>query len=121
MADILVVEDHPMTLKLTRLTLEAEGHTVRTAQSGRSALAQAKLCLPDLILLDLMLPDGSGGDLLVKLRGLPQADKLPVLAFSMYLGDAERARALDCGFTDLVPKPISPALLVAKVNSLVSS
>ncbi|HEX6243012.1 MAG TPA: response regulator [Polyangiales bacterium] len=117
MADILIVEDHALTLKLARLTLQADGHRVRTAPNGANALAQATLCLPDLVLLDLMLPDNPGRQVLDWLRALPGARRLPVVAFSVYMTAAERPHAIASGFTDLVPKPVAPSALTACIRA----
>lgn len=116
MADILIVEDHLLTLKLARLTLQCDGHHVRSAPNAANALAQARMCLPDLVLLDLVLPDGSGQAVLDALRALPQGGRLPVLAYSVYVTDAERPYLLERGFTDLLVKPLAPSLLSARVR-----
>jgi CheY-like chemotaxis protein len=90
---ILIVEDNPTALKLFRLALEAEGYLVRTAADGRSALEQAALQAPDLVLQDLLLPDMDGIQLLGRLRELRAGSTLPVIGISGFKTLLERARS----------------------------
>lgn len=112
---ILVVEDNPITRKTVRLALQAEGHRVAEAEDGRSALAQWQQETPDLVLLDLLLPDMHGAEVLKQLRALPDGADVPVLAFSGFITKMEESRAAGAGFTDFLLKPVEPSRLARTV------
>jgi CheY-like chemotaxis protein len=86
---ILVVEDNPITRKLLRVTLQSAGYAVSEAADGAAAVARAAEAMPDLVLLDLLLPDLEGDAVLRRLRALPGGDGLPVLALSGFLPGQE--------------------------------
>lgn len=112
---VLVVDDNPITLKLVRLTLAAEFH-VLTAASGAAALAEFATHRPGLVLLDLLLPDMSGTEVLRQLRQLPGGGDVPVLAFTGVVTRFEEAGITTAGFTDFLVKPVEPSKLVRAVR-----
>lgn len=114
---ILVVDDNPITRKTVRLALCAEGYHVLEAEDGREALQQMTAEPPDLVLLDLLLPDIYGADLVTQLRALPGGADIPILAFSGFISKMEEARVAGAGFTDFLLKPIEPSHLVRIVAS----
>jgi CheY-like chemotaxis protein/signal transduction histidine kinase len=117
---VLVVEDNPTARKLLRLTLEAEGYRVLEAPHARQALALAQSEAPELVLLDLVLPDMDGLALARSIRALPRAASLPIVAVSGFrrLLDAARAEA---GVVDAVLlKPVTAAELLSVVSGFVS-
>lgn len=114
---ILVVEDNPVTRKSVRLTLQVEGYEVMEAEDGAGAVAQLRRQTADLVLLDLLLPDIHGAELIKQLRGLPGAKDIPILAFSGLVSRIEEARMADAGFTDFLLKPVEPSRLVRVVAS----
>lgn len=114
---VLVVDDNPITLRLVQLTLETEGYRVALAEDGRSALEEVAAHPPDLILQDLHLPDIDGLELVRRLRALPEASSIPILAYSGYLTKMEQARSMAVGFTDYVFKPIEPSRLIATIRT----
>jgi PAS domain S-box-containing protein len=113
---ILVVEDNPLTRKMLRVALEAEGYTVVEAGDGRMALAAAAAELPALVLQDLVLPDMNGFELVRQLRAVAGAS-LPILALSGFLNRVDAARGSEAGFNALLVKPIEPSSLVEVIRS----
>ncbi|MBI2569226.1 MAG: response regulator [Candidatus Schekmanbacteria bacterium] len=117
-ARILVVEDNPTSLAVARLALEAEGHRVFAAPDGAVALAYMEREAPDLVLMDLLLPDTDGVTLSRRLRAMTGGRNLPIIAFSGFLGSLWGAAELDDVFTAFLVKPIEPSELVERVQSL---
>ena len=113
---ILVIEDNPITRKMVRVALTAEGYALLEAPDGRSALKLAGRQFPDLILQDLLLPDVDGFDLVRQLRALPGGAVVPILAISGFLS-TEQARNLPAGFTDYLFKPVAPSHLIRTVQA----
>ena len=118
---ILVVEDNPITRKLVRLTLSAEGYTVLEAPDGGTARELLHAGTPDLVLLDVVLPDTSGFQLLREIRALPDGADIPVLAFTGFLPRDEEARAAAAGFTEFLVKPVEPSRLVQTIRTYVGN
>ena len=113
-ARILVVEDDPDIRRFVRIALESEGHAVSEAGSVTRGLLEAGLRPPDLVMLDLGLPDGDGLGLLHELRSWSSA---PVLVLSARGGESEKVRALDAGADDYLVKPFGPAELLARTRA----
>jgi PAS domain S-box-containing protein len=119
---ILVVEDNPITRKLFRVTLQGSDYTVLEAPDGRTALDLADTNKDiDLVLLDLLLPDIHGVELMQQLRKLPHYDSKPILAVTGLLSKLEEARALNAGFTAYLLKPIEPSKLLETVATYLPS
>jgi CheY-like chemotaxis protein len=118
---ILVVDDHPLNLKLVRVLLESEGYEVKTATDAAEALAALGLCSPRLILMDIQLPDLDGLELTRRLKRAPATAHTPIVAVTAYAmkGDAEKMRAAGCDA--YVPKPIDTRALVALVGRLLAA
>jgi CheY-like chemotaxis protein len=113
---ILLVEDNPITTKLVRFTLENERFVVVDAGDGATALRLFREQPPSLVLLDLLLPDYDGFELLKLLRELPGGADVPFLAFSGMLSKYDEQRLSEVGFDDVVTKPIEPSRLVQIVK-----
>ena len=118
-APILLVEDNPITCKLVRYTLETEHYQVVEARDGADARTMFRASKPGLVLLDLLLPDVEGFDLLTQLRALPGGREVPILAFSGMLSAHDQVRLAEAGFDDVVSKPIEPSKLVQIVRGYV--
>ena len=114
MPTVLVVEDESNLASTIKFNLEREGYQVHTAADGESGLAMARRLLPDLIILDVMLPLLSGTELLRHLR----ADSdVPVLLLTARTAEIDRVQGLDLGADDYITKPFSLAELLARVRA----
>jgi two-component system KDP operon response regulator KdpE len=111
---VLIVEDEPALLRALRINLRARGYDVATASEGREALAEARRRPPDVILLDLGLPDLDGREVIRELRGWSQA---PVIVLSGRAGSGDKIGALDAGADDYVTKPFDMEELLARLRA----
>jgi two-component system KDP operon response regulator KdpE len=112
---VLVVDDDPQLTRALRVTLRASGHEVATAADGRSALREAVAHPPDLVILDLGLPDLDGTEVLAGLRPWFTG---PVLVLSARADSRDKVGALDAGADDYVSKPFDTGELLARVRAL---
>jgi two-component system phosphate regulon response regulator PhoB len=117
-ARVLVVEDEEALTLLLRYNLEAEGYAVETVARGDEAEIRLKEQLPDLLLLDWMLPGVSGLELCRRLRARPETQRLPVIMLTARGEEAERIRGLATGADDYVVKPFSVPELMARVKAM---
>jgi adenylate cyclase len=117
-AKILVVDDTPKNVKLLADLLTVKGYGVVTAASGREALAQVEAERPDLVLLDVVMPEMSGYEVCRKIRGNPATEILPIVMVTALDPGEERIKGLDAGADDFLTKPINQAELFARVKSL---
>jgi two-component system phosphate regulon response regulator PhoB len=115
---ILVVDDEPDLLELVRFNLDRAGFRVETAASGEEALARLRRSVPDLLVLDLMLPDLSGEELCRRVRGDPGLTGLPVIMLTAKSEEVDRVVGFELGADDYVTKPFSPRELVLRVKAL---
>jgi two-component system, cell cycle response regulator DivK len=104
---ILVVEDNERNLKLVRDVLQYAGYDVIAASSGEQGVALAREQMPDLVLMDLQLPEMDGTEALRRLRDDPLTRAIPVVAVTAFAMKDDRERALDAGFDSYLEKPIS--------------
>ncbi|MGH7378072.1 MAG: response regulator [Candidatus Methylomirabilales bacterium] len=111
MATILLVEDDPATRAALAASLQADGHTVLEAGTGLEALTVAAAAVPDLVLLDLRLPDAHGFDLAQRLREESRMANIPILALTAYPADQAPTALVGSGCTGYLTKPISRDLL----------
>jgi two-component system KDP operon response regulator KdpE len=114
-ARILVVDDEPQILRALQSTLRGAGYHVDTAATAEAALTLAATQPPDAIILDLVLPDGSGVDVCRELR---QWTQVPVLVLSALGDEGEKVAALDAGADDYVTKPFGVEELLARVRAV---
>jgi len=115
-AKILVVDDHPLGRRLVVDLLAAEGYTVLQAEDGVGLLERVKRERPDLILLDLHLPEIDGLTLARHLKGDPEAQSIPLLAITAYAQPEDRAKALAAGFADYLTKPLDTERFIQTVG-----
>ena len=111
-ASILIVEDDVDTRHALRVRLEHSGYEVRDSESQKSARDAIREELPDLILLDLGLPDGDGAALLARLTSDPETVAIPVIVVTANRFPATRARAFDLGASAFLEKPYCPGELL---------
>ncbi|MBM7062164.1 response regulator [Pseudomonas sp. UL073] len=112
---ILVIDDEPQIRKFLRISLSAQQYRVLEAANGAEGLAQAALAKPDLLVLDLGLPDMDGQQVLSELR---QWSQVPVLVLSVRASEGEKVLALDGGANDYVTKPFGIQEFLARVRVL---
>jgi two-component system KDP operon response regulator KdpE len=111
---VLVVDDEPQILRAVRTSLRAAGYEVETAETAETALAAAAMRPPEAVILDLVLPDGSGTDVTRELRTWSAA---PVIVLSVVGDEAEKVAALDAGADDYVTKPVGIDELLARLRA----
>jgi two-component system KDP operon response regulator KdpE len=113
---VLVVDDDPQILRALRINLTAHGYDVLLAANGGAALRAAADGRPDVVVLDLGLPDMDGTDVIAGLRGWTS---VPIIVLTARTGGAETVRALDAGADDYVTKPFGMAELLARLRAAV--
>ena len=118
-AKVLVVDDTPKNVKLLADILTARGYNVVTAASGAEALSQVEAERPDLVLLDVVMPEMSGYEVCRKLRTNPATQLLPVVMVTALDPGEERVKGIEAGADDFLTKPINQAELLARVKSLI--
>lgn len=115
---ILIVEDEPDILQLVKLYLEKEGFRTATAVNGAQALKKVKEDKPDLVVLDLMLPEIDGLEVCKRLRSVPDTAMLPIIMLTAKAEESDTVIGLELGADDYVAKPFSPKALVARIKAL---
>ncbi len=115
---IMVVEDEPAIVELLRINLVDDGYRVLAAGDAETAQAMLKEALPDLLLLDWMLPGLSGMALAKLLRGDPRTRELPVIMITARSDEADRVAGLEAWVDDYVTKPFSPRELKARIKAV---
>jgi two-component system KDP operon response regulator KdpE len=110
----LVIDDEPQIRRLLRVTLEANGYRVFDAATGQEGIVQAAQRQPDVVLLDLGLPDLAGVEVLKRLR---EWSRVPVIILSVRDGEDDKVAALDAGADDYVTKPFNSAELLARLRT----
>ena len=118
MLTILIADDEPHVVELVRLTLEDERINVVEALDGETALLQAEARLPELIFLDVQLPDISGFEVCARLRKDPRFVGTKVVMLTASAQEADVARGLAAGANHYLTKPCSPVRLLSLVESI---
>jgi DNA-binding response OmpR family regulator len=108
---ILVVDDDRRVLNFVGISLRTAGYEVLTSQSGEQALIMMKMVIPDLVILDVLMPGMGGLELLTRLR---QFSEIPVILFS--IDDSLAGEALKRGATDFINKPVNPHDLIERID-----
>ncbi|OLB43691.1 MAG: DNA-binding response regulator [Candidatus Rokubacteria bacterium 13_1_20CM_2_68_19] len=117
-AEVLVVEDEPDIRNLIVLHLSREGFRCRTAKSGPEALREARAATPDLVILDLMLPDLDGLEVCRRLRSDAATATIPIIMLTAKADEVDRVVGLEMGADDYVVKPFSPKELIARIRAV---
>jgi two-component system KDP operon response regulator KdpE len=111
---VVIIEDEPHIRRFVRAALEQEGCQVHEAETAARGLIEAGTRQPDLVIVDLGLPDGDGLDVIRDLRGW---SNVPVIVLSARVGEADKIRALDLGADDYLVKPFGVGELLARVRA----
>ena len=120
MASILVVEDDADVAGLIRLRLSGAGHDVALATDGMAGLAAAQQHVPDLIILDWMMPRKNGIEVCTELRSDQVFTRTKIMMLTARSSQADVDRAMAAGADDYVTKPFSPRALAARVDQLIA-
>ena len=115
---VLVIEDQEALVTMLRYNLEGAGFRVNTASDGEEALVVAAEEVPDLILLDWMLPLMSGIEVCRQLRSKQETRRVPIIMLTARGEETDKLRGLDSGCDDYMTKPFSPAELIARINAV---
>jgi CheY-like chemotaxis protein/MinD-like ATPase involved in chromosome partitioning or flagellar assembly len=115
---ILVVDDDLQTVKLISLLLQRKGYRILPATSGAQALAKAETEQPDLIILDVMMPDMDGLEVCRRLRANPRTSAIPILMFTAKTAVGDKIAGFQAGADDYLTKPVHPAELISRVEAL---
>jgi two-component system phosphate regulon response regulator PhoB len=117
-ATVLIVEDEPAIQELLALTVRQAGHQPRLADSAEQALGLLREALPDLLLLDWMLPGQSGVELARRLRADRRTRELPIIMLTARADEHDKLAGLETGADDYVTKPFSPRELNARIKAV---
>ena len=117
---ILIVDDDVQTLRLVGLMLERQGYKILAASNGTQAIGMARSELPDLILLDVMMPDVDGFSVARTLRKEPETSEIPILMFTARTQVEDKIAGYEAGADDYLTKPIHPAELTAHMRAILS-
>lgn len=115
---VLVVDDEAPIVRLLRATLEADGFAVVTADRGETALAILDTERPDLVVLDVLMPEMDGFETLRRIRGQSQTPHVPVIMLTARTGDSDKLQGFQSGADDYVTKPFNPDELVARITAV---
>ena len=115
---VLIVEDEQDILQLLKMYLDKEGFRTLTATNGVEALAQVRTDHPDLVVLDLMLPEIDGLEVCKKLRLTPQTSMVPIIMLTAKSEESDTVVGLELGADDYITKPFSPKGLVARIKAI---
>jgi DNA-binding response OmpR family regulator len=117
---ILIVDDEPEIGRILATILHAAGLDAAAVNGGRAALARLAEAPADLLILDVVMPEPDGFEILRRLRAAPATASLPVIMLTANADDGARARALELGADDFIAKPFEPADTVARVRALLA-
>jgi CheY-like chemotaxis protein len=117
---VLIVDDRIDNLEIARATLLFFGVNVDVASNGSDALAKIETVAPNLILLDLSMPQLSGWDLLKKIRENPKTTDIPVIALTAHAMLGDRERVMDAGFDGYISKPFDVTNLIMNIRAAIS-
>jgi two-component system, OmpR family, alkaline phosphatase synthesis response regulator PhoP len=115
---ILIADDEPDIIEIIRYNLQNEGYEVETAKNGNEAIEKAKRFNPELIILDIMMPGKNGIEVCNILRLQPAFNDTLIIFLTALSDEGTEVKGLETGADDFITKPVSPKVLVSKVNAL---
>ena len=123
MAKILIVDDDPLYIRIYQLKFKVDGHTVETAVDGKEALTKIESFTPDLILLDIMMPEMDGFEVLRRLKANPKTKKIPVVLLTNLGGDdADTLKGIELGAVAyLVKSAYTPKEVLQKIKEILAA
>jgi PleD family two-component response regulator len=116
-SSILIVEDSPVNQRILRNLLETQGYVIRAANHGKEALVLLQQEIPDLIVLDILMPEMGGLEFCSLLKGQEATRDIPVIFISSLDETADKLSAFEAGGVDYVTKPFHPAEVLARINT----
>ncbi len=119
-ATVLVVDDDPVILKLLEVNFEMEGFNVVRASDGAEGLERAQEVLPDVVVLDVMMPRMTGHEVARALRQDERTAAIPIIFVTARAQSSDVERGMELGVDDYVTKPFDPLDLIARVNTLLA-
>ena len=117
-AKILIIDDHPETSSIVATILQSQGFNTENARSGLTGLSAAETDPPDLILLDVMMPDMDGIEVCRRLRATPVTEKIPIIMFTSLAEANDKRKGFDAGANDYLIKPTHPNELIRRVEEI---
>ena len=115
---VLVVDDERDILELVKYNLDKEGYQVTVVATGEDALTAARTKMPDIVILDLMLPGVDGLEVCRRLKGDPKTRNIPIVMLTAKGDEADVVTGLELGASDYVTKPFSPRVLTARIRAV---
>ena len=115
---ILIVDDEPDIIEILKYNLNNEGYDVKTANNGKKAIEKAKKFIPDIILLDVMMPEMDGIEACVELKKISTLSNTRIIFLSARGEDFTQIAAFDAGADDYLTKPVKPKILIKKISSI---
>jgi CheY-like chemotaxis protein len=120
-ARVLLVEDNPANLALMKYLLQASGYTILTATNGREGVVVAQRESPDVILMDLQMPNMNGYEAVRQVKEVPALRGVPIIAVTAFAMVGDRDKILARGFDGYIAKPIAPERFVSEVETFIAS
>ena len=115
---ILVVDDDPDIVEILRYNLSLAGYEVKSASNGKEAIKKAKIFFPEIIVLDVMMPEMDGIEACRLIREIPSLNNTRIIFLSARNEDYTQISAFDAGADDYIPKPVKPKILLKKISSI---
>ncbi len=121
---ILIVDDEPEFVDMVKMRLEANGYMIETASDGQDGIRKAKKLIPDLILIDVMMPNMDGGDTVRLLKADPKTSGIPIIFLTALLDNIEREQQqkiiIGNNYFPAIAKPFTPEKLLQKIREALS-
>ena len=116
---ILIVDDEPEMLEMVQFRLEKNGYTVFTATTGEECIKKAQDEQPDVILLDILLPDLSGYEVSKRIKANEFTKNIPIIMVTAFIGDDAKKKGLEQGAQYFISKPFDPEELLSEIKNIV--